>query len=147
MSSSPKSNGISSRLIDYVYLVGIDKNDVSFHDVPFSTYQPQLLKRYPASNHKVISSYMYISLSEQYNSLSFQRSCSKMICSMTLRTFLYLLSVPTFASQTDAKLFRWKRAEIKKWPHSYLPLPIKTQVMTSTKINKLELHSEQKFSF
>ena len=49
------SNKISNRLIDYVCFVGVDKSDVSFHDAPFSLYQPQLLKRYPQSDHKVCS--------------------------------------------------------------------------------------------
>ena len=49
--SSP--NKVSSRLIDYVCFVGVDKSEVSFHDAPFSLYQPQLLKRYPPTDHKV----------------------------------------------------------------------------------------------
>ena len=52
-SSNGGSNKISSRLIDYVCFVGVDKSEVSFHDAPFSLYQPQLLKRYPFSDHKV----------------------------------------------------------------------------------------------
>ena len=52
-SSNGGSNKISSRLIDYVCFVGVDKSEVSFHDAPFSLYQPQLLKRYPLSDHKV----------------------------------------------------------------------------------------------
>ena len=52
-SSNGGSNKISSRLIDYVCFVGVDKSEVSFHDAQFSLYQPQLLKRYPLSDHKV----------------------------------------------------------------------------------------------
>ena len=44
---------VHSRLVDYVCIVGLGKNDVSLQKCNSGVLQPQLLKQYPEQDHKV----------------------------------------------------------------------------------------------